>query len=145
MTIGENIRYFRKQSHLTQKQLADLCGIHELSIRGYEAGKYKPKSENLSKLSNALNCDIDDLLNIPPASSGESHFNSSRYERILDKIRNHQTIDAADLSFLCNDCIQEYYQALNADGQKQANKMISDLLEGLQLLPEIPDFQKREE
>ncbi len=142
MTIGENIRYYRKQAHLTQKQLADLCGINELSVRGYETGKYKPKAEKLSKLSVALGCSINDLLNMPTTSAEERPLESVRYKRILDKISNGENIDQSDRDFLCSDCIREYYQALNTKGQKQVDKMISDLLEVLKLFPEIPQFQK---
>ena len=39
MSIGENIRYLRKQAKLTQKQLAQMVGVNEVTIRSYERGK----------------------------------------------------------------------------------------------------------
>ena len=36
MTIGEKIKYCRKQIGITQDKLAELTGIHPVSIRKYE-------------------------------------------------------------------------------------------------------------
>lgn len=54
MTIGENIRLHRKEKGITQKKLAELVSLNEVTIRGYEAGKYKPKIENLKKIADVL-------------------------------------------------------------------------------------------
>ena len=53
-TIGKNIKNFRKQKKLTQKKLAELTGLNEVTIRSYEADKYRPKYDNLKKLARAL-------------------------------------------------------------------------------------------
>ena len=37
-SVGERIRYYRKRAQLTQKQLAEACGITEPAIRNYELG-----------------------------------------------------------------------------------------------------------
>lgn len=55
MTIGEKIGFFRNNKGLTQKKLAELSGISEISIRKYEAGERKPKKEQVLKLAHALN------------------------------------------------------------------------------------------
>lgn len=55
MTIGEKISFFRNNKDLTQKKLAELSGISEISIRKYEAGERKPKKEQVLKLAHALN------------------------------------------------------------------------------------------
>ena len=39
MTIGEKIKYCRKQIGITQDKLAELTGIHPVSIRKYETNK----------------------------------------------------------------------------------------------------------
>lgn len=54
MTTGELIRAARKKAGLTQKQLGDLCGIAEPTIRRYELGKLNPKRETLQKISKPL-------------------------------------------------------------------------------------------
>lgn len=54
MTVGENIRKFRKERNLTQKQLGQKCGIDEANIRKYELGNANPKFETVAKIAKAL-------------------------------------------------------------------------------------------
>ena len=54
MTIGERIREARKARSLTQKQLGELSGIAEPTIRRYELGKLNPKRETIAKIAKAL-------------------------------------------------------------------------------------------
>ena len=55
MSIGENIKNCRKGQGLTQKQLSELSGVHEVQIARYENGKSKPSIEVLKKICKALN------------------------------------------------------------------------------------------
>lgn len=54
LTIGDKIKYFRKQRGLTQAQLADLTGIHPVSIRKYETNKMQPQSAQIERIAEAL-------------------------------------------------------------------------------------------
>lgn len=54
MTIGEKIRYCRKQLGITQERLAELSGIHHVSIRKYEINKMQPQPPQLERLAHAL-------------------------------------------------------------------------------------------
>ena len=54
MTVGEQIKTIRKKKGLTQKQLAELTGLIEPTIRKYESGQRTPKSDNLIKIAEAL-------------------------------------------------------------------------------------------
>ena len=54
MDVGERIRFYRKQKGLTQAQLADLSGIHPVSIRKYEVGMMRPGAEQICKISDTL-------------------------------------------------------------------------------------------
>lgn len=74
MAIGEQIKILRKQQRLTQKQLAEKAGIAEITIRQYEAGKYNPKINALSKLCIAFDCKITDLID----------EDSKKYYRMFD-------------------------------------------------------------
>lgn len=60
-TIGERIKLHRKERGITQKELARLTGLHEVTIRQYEAGKYIPKYEQLRKVAKALDTNINEL------------------------------------------------------------------------------------
>ncbi len=66
MTIAEKIQFYRKANKLTQKQLAELSGISEISIRKYEAGDRFPKNQQLQKLAAVLPIGGSNLLEIKP-------------------------------------------------------------------------------
>lgn len=54
MKTGDLIRQARKKAGLTQKELGELCGIAEPTIRRYELGKLNPKQETLKKIAKPL-------------------------------------------------------------------------------------------
>ena len=54
MTIGEKIKYFRKRIGITQAKLAELSGIHPVSIRKYEINKMVPQTQQIEKIAKAL-------------------------------------------------------------------------------------------
>jgi len=64
MAIGERIRELRKLRRLTQKQLAEMTGIAEITIRQYESGKYTPKIAKIQMIASALDTDIGYLLQV---------------------------------------------------------------------------------
>ncbi len=49
--IGERIRYYRKKKGMTQKALADLCGLSEAAIRNYELGNRTPDRDTIMDIS----------------------------------------------------------------------------------------------
>ncbi len=53
-TIGERIRFYRKQAHMTQKRLAELCEVSEPAIRNYELGNRVPDFEMLQTIAAVL-------------------------------------------------------------------------------------------
>ena len=54
MTIGGKIKYCRKQIGITQDKLAELTGIHPVSVRKYETNKMQPQPPQLEKIAAAL-------------------------------------------------------------------------------------------
>lgn len=65
MTTGEKIRFYRKQSGLSQKALGEAAGgIHEVTIRKYEAGLRNPKPAQLKKIADALNVSVFMFLDV---------------------------------------------------------------------------------
>ena len=54
MTIGEKIKYFRSRIGITQAKLAELSGIHPVSIRKYETNKMIPQAPQIDRLAEAL-------------------------------------------------------------------------------------------
>ncbi len=55
-TIGNNIKKYRLQKGLTQKQLASLIGKAESSIQKYEAGKVEIPRKVLFDIAHQLDC-----------------------------------------------------------------------------------------
>lgn len=53
-TVGERIRYFRKDRNMTQDKLAELTGIHPVSIRKYETNKMQPQIEQIERIASIL-------------------------------------------------------------------------------------------
>ena len=54
MTLGQKIKYLRSQLGMTQDQLAQVTGIHPVSIRKYETDKTKPQPAQIERLASAL-------------------------------------------------------------------------------------------
>ena len=58
MNIGERIRKARTERGMTQKELADKCGMFDSAIRRYELGTQKPKRETIERIATALEIDV---------------------------------------------------------------------------------------
>ena len=65
LTIGENIRNFRKKNDLTQEDLADRLGVTYQSISRWENGATYPDLELLPAIAETLSITLDELLGMP--------------------------------------------------------------------------------
>lgn len=66
MNTGEKIKAERIKAGYTQKKLADLSGVAEITIRQYESGKREPRNEQLIKIAQTLNVNFYDLIGYAP-------------------------------------------------------------------------------
>ena len=79
MTTGAKIRHLRKESKITQEELAERLGLSYMTIRGWEAGKGTPNSQMLPKIAGIFNVSQDELLsdeddpNIVITATSEQH------------------------------------------------------------------------
>ena len=48
--LGENIEMIRRWRGLTQEQLAAMCGVSTVSIRGYERGRSYPSIKSMTMI-----------------------------------------------------------------------------------------------
>ena len=71
MDTGKKIKLIRSFRGLTQKELGDLAGIHEVAIRKYELGKNTPKQEQLRKIAAALNVNVNSLMKYDIEGDGD--------------------------------------------------------------------------
>lgn len=110
MTIGDNIKKYRKQNKLTQKQLGDLIGKSTISVRKYEANDITPSLQVLGDISVAFNITISDLTNNEPVINSDLYKdrainndidiekNTPYYELTIKKERIYQK----EFNILCD-------------------------------------------
>ena len=122
MTIGENIKKLRNEKKVTQKQLGKMTGIAEITIRQYEAGKYKPKLENIRKIASALGVYMNELI-VDWSQYSAEDFGKDLEGSDTFKNRDDKEEQMQDLFFL-----------LNEQGQDKA-------LEQVELLTKIPEYK----
>ena len=138
MTIGEQIKTFRKKIGFTQKQLAERCEVAEITIRQYEANKRQPRIEQLQKIASVLEVPIWTLLGISKQDAllayGSDYYNQTGYETSeLSRFIKKDILYEAQFNKL-----KKAYNSLNNSGQKEAVKRVSELTE-------IPRYTKKEE
>ena len=63
--FGEKIKEWRLAAGLTQKELADKCGIAQTTIASYERLKAEPSITKLNKIRAALNISNSEFFNFP--------------------------------------------------------------------------------
>jgi transcriptional regulator with XRE-family HTH domain len=125
MSIGDNIKKLRKEKNYTQKQLAEMSGIATITLQQYELGKRTPQTEQLIKLSSALQVDINSLLedSDSPMLKAMKSSNSPLYEDYKKYLLSHSVeLENIDIEFI-ND-----FHKLNSTGQKRLLDYLSDLL-----------------
>ena len=62
--VKNQIKEFRTQSGLTQKELADLAGVSRQSIISIEQGRYVPSLPLALKFSQIFRCATDELFRL---------------------------------------------------------------------------------
>lgn len=81
--IGENIRTLRKSKGLSQEQLALRAEINASYMGQVERGEKSPTIDVLAKIASALNCPLEQIVNIEPLSPHDEADSS-----YADKIAN---------------------------------------------------------
>ena len=61
MNTGDKIKEYRKEKKITQKQLGQLIGKAEITIRKYESGALVPPLETLYSIAKALDIPVENL------------------------------------------------------------------------------------
>lgn len=62
MTLGEQLRAYRRERGLTQLDLGGLCGIHNVTISEYERGARLPSFEDVIVLATELGANPHELV-----------------------------------------------------------------------------------
>lgn len=60
--IGERIRNRRRSLGMNQDELAELASLNRVTVAKYETGKFEPGAQALSRIADALETSVDELL-----------------------------------------------------------------------------------
>lgn len=112
MTIGELIRLTRKEKGMTQKQVAELCGMADSAIRKYESGSQTPKLKTIQRIATALGVEWMEL--VPEEQQGPTVI-----EHIKSSLRALQSP---------TDRINAAVQQMNEDGKNKVADYAEDIL-----------------
>ena len=94
MSIGENIKKLRKNKGLSQKQLAEILNLSEITIRRYEKCSNIPTIETLDKIAIALDVPLNELLGTNATTNdigrkiiSAQSLNNISHEELAEKTR----------------------------------------------------------
>lgn len=87
MAISDNMRKIRHKKGMTQKQVAEACGLAGSTIRTYELGNANPKPATVAKIAKALGVSAAELYGVDwmPGISAtpDLETNSALYQSLL--------------------------------------------------------------
>lgn len=124
--IGARIKEQRQKIRYTQKMLADKVSASPQVISNWERGYTEPSADDISRLSEALECSSDYLLgksnnpNIVSASKETSEKDERDIARRMDKMKRDLIEGNAD------------GEGLNFMGEPMSEEAIESLLEALE-------------
>ena len=61
--MGNKLRQLRKSNGLTQVRLAEMAQVSRSVIARFETGRTELSTRNLTKIANALDCSMDEIIN----------------------------------------------------------------------------------
>lgn len=129
MDIGKNIKCARKNSGMTQEQLAKKCNLATITIRQYESGKREPKMEQLSALASALDVHVLELLGYP---AREQRSLSGTFRFSVDHMANQIAKKYCLAEDTARNIVEDCYQAIKLDGQEfQKTATMADFFDEL--------------
>ena len=105
LTIGENIRKYRKKNDMTQEALADRLGVTYQSVSRWENGSTYPDLELLPSISEIFGISVDELLGMPSIEK------EKRAKEAFDELRREcmkKVYDAEHIVELIRDIRRNY-------------------------------------
>lgn len=135
--IGEKIKLIRKDKKITQKQLGELIGKKEITVRKYESGEINPNIEILKKISIVLDVPLIELIDenklkdVPlKGILSNTNENSSIEQQVIANLINKHVTGASPKfeELLCNYLDIDYVQQeLNYEIYDFTNNDLIDL------------------
>lgn len=95
MTIGQTIRAIRQIKGISQKELADICGVSMGAVSAWEQGRNDPRPRILNKIAKFCQISVNDLLHPPENdivsiasnAAGSGHQFSEKETKLVYKYR----------------------------------------------------------
>lgn len=103
LKMGHKIRAARKWKNITQEQLAEQLNISQPALSKIESNDMPISYEKLTEVSEKLDFDINELLDIDPSTS----FNSIQQSGGFSGIYNTCTFSAEDVKEVYGQLIEE--------------------------------------
>lgn len=125
MAISDNIHKIRLNKGLTQKQVAEACGVVDATIRMYELGKANPKPATVAKIAKALGVSVAELYGVdwmPMGGVFDQETKSAMYQSALPSSDGTVPIGIPNKTRLLI-----AFDHLNPDGQMEAIKRIEEM------------------
>ncbi|MDC7234801.1 MAG: helix-turn-helix domain-containing protein [Spirochaetales bacterium] len=93
--FGKNLLFYRKDSGMTQKELAEKVGVQQVTIANYERGTRFPGEDLIYSLARALSISVSLLFTDKSAPAGaDKNVESFSLQKIL-KLLEHQDVSRA--------------------------------------------------
>lgn len=148
-TIGERIKSARKERGLTQKGLAAQVGVPYQTIQYWENGRRNPKIDNLQKVADALDTDVNWLLrgsvaqqqaefarHVLHKKSGAAKL--SEVNQVFNTASDKSAETAGSVLSPLEVQLLEHFRSLNAAGQSVAVERLGELAQ-------LPAYKKATE
>lgn len=90
--LGQNMQYYRKEAHVTQKEMSEFCGVSKNHLSKIETGVYKCPAQIFIDYGKKLNISLDTLAEhhtenmsviMPELQQAISQLNATKQEALL--------------------------------------------------------------
>jgi transcriptional regulator with XRE-family HTH domain len=125
MSIGNQIRKYRKESNISQKELGNRLGMSQQQIAQYENGNRMPKVETLQRIADALGIYIGKL---DDKWGADILNNKEDYIKFRKQLSDYEA-DVQKKADREEQKLVENYWKLNKIGRKEAQKRVKELTE----------------
>ena len=136
-TVGERIRAARAEKKLTQKELAQQVGIPYQTLQFWENGKRNPKIDNLQRVADALDVDVNWLLRGVALCEQQAAFAGHTWKNatggaqlaalngLFDSPKSAEPLDLPSLE----EQLLAHFRTLNPRGQQVAVERLGELVQ----------------
>lgn len=116
----ENLKQARKQSGMTQKEVADALGVGQSTYKNYECGFREPNNETTVTLANLFNVTTDYLLGREPKQPEPNPFENIKLtkEQEEEANKNYKMLTPKDKAIVAS-IIQAFVAAHKKDQPEQ--------------------------